>query len=109
MTIPDWYELGLLVLASWRTWHLLAEDDLFDRSRRWLTRLPTGWADGDRLPDRYRLRLAEFINCPYCFGFWIGLAWWGAFQIWEFGTLVVAVPFAISAGVIAGYKLLSSA
>lgn len=98
MTIPDWYELLLLALASFRIWRLVGEDDLFDRPRRWLVRLGPDWkSEGDSVPDGYRIRLAEFITCPWCLGFWITLAVWAMYQIWEFGTLVVAVPLAISA------------
>ena len=83
MSIPDWYILILLALASYRTWRLLAEDEILERPREWLI--------------GGRKRLAEFVVCPWCLGFWVALGWWGAWQIWEFGTEVVAVPLALSA------------
>ena len=39
MSVPGWYELLLLSLAAWRVFHLLAEDDILDRPRRYVTRL----------------------------------------------------------------------
>lgn len=85
----------LLTLAAWRTFQLISADDILDRPRRYVTaRLNETWND--------------FIDCPYCAGFWIAVAWWGAWQIWPHGTLVVAVPFAFSAGVIGAHKVLSS-
>lgn len=89
MNVPGWYALLLLALSAFRTWRLLAEDTILDRPRAALVRpLPKG---------------EEFILCPWCAGFWVSLAWWAAWQAWPHGTLVVAVPFAISAvvGVVA--------
>lgn len=95
MSVPEWWEAVLLALAAWRTFQLLAEDDILDRPRRYVTA---------RLSEKWEL----FIECPYCAGFWIAIAWWGAWQVWEFGTLVAATPWALSAGVIAAAKVLSS-
>lgn len=108
MSIPNWYELALLGLAAWRTFQLLAFDSILDKPRRYVTRLPQEWKDGDEIPKSYREYITLFIECPYCAGFWVALAWWGAWQIWPHGTLVVATVFALSALVIAGHKALSS-
>ena len=98
MNIPDWYVLILLALASYRTWRLLAEDDILDRPRNALLRLDPKWRkEGDPTGSDYRETLGNFISCPWCLGFWIVIAWWAAWQIWEFGTEVVAVPMALSA------------
>jgi hypothetical protein len=102
MSIPDWYELILLSLAAWRVFQLIALDDITDGLRRYVTRVSKTTNKAERET------LLLFIECPYCAGFWIALGWWVAFQIHEFGTLVAAVPFALSAGVIAGARLLSS-
>ena len=108
MNVPDWYEIILLSLAAWRVFQLIADDDILDRPRRYVTRLGSQWQkEGDATPSGYRFRLAEFITCPYCAGAWISLAWWGAWLIWPYGTVVAAVPFAISAGVVGAAKLLS--
>lgn len=102
MSVPDWYALVLLSLASFRTWRLLAEDDIMDRPRRYLTRLGD-WEEADEdkpsppWPAGYRVQVAKFINCPWCLGFWISLAWWGMWEWLPHETLVVASAAAISA------------
>jgi Flp pilus assembly protein TadB len=87
--IPTWYGTILLALAAFRTWRLLAEDEILDRTR-------------DRAAPEATKR-AAFIACAYCFGFWISLLWWLAFIAWPHWSVIIAVPFAISAlvGIIA--------
>ena len=106
MSIPNWWEFLLLSLAAYRTWRLLAEDTVLDTPRAWAVGL-SDWTEGQRTPSSYRAGLAEFLTCPACFGFWISLFWWAAFQQWSHGTVVVAVPLAISAVVIAVASLSS--
>lgn len=87
--VPSWWPFLLLALAAFRTWRLLAEDTILDGPRaRLVQRMPKG---------------EEFVTCPWCAGFWIALAWWLAWEAWPHGTLVAAVPLAISAivGVVA--------
>ena len=91
MRVPNWWEAILLIGAAWRTWHLIARDDI-------------------AAPLRSRIRsekLADFIDCPYCFGFWLAVAWWGAWQIWPHGTLVVGTSLMLSTGVVALSRLLT--
>ena len=98
MNIPDWYVLILLSLASYRTWRLLAEDEILDRPRNWLLKLDPKWREeGDPTGPDYREKLGNFLSCPWCLGFWITLGWWGAWQIDGFWTTVFAVPMALSA------------
>lgn len=97
MTIPDWWVFTLLGLAAYRTWRIVAVDDITEWPRRWVLRLPRKWKHGDKIPEKYREKWALFFLCPWCAGFWISLAWWGAWQEWPHGTVVVAVPLAISA------------
>jgi hypothetical protein len=107
MEIPNWYSLFLVSAAAWRTFQLISQDEILDRPRRWFMRLGDSWKkDGDPVPDNYRVQWALFILCPYCLGAWVGLAWWVAWQIDSFWTEVVAIPFVISAGVVALHKLL---
>ena len=73
---------------------LIAEDTILDGPRRYVT---------GKLDAKWEL----FIECPYCAGFWIGVVWWVAWLIWPYETLLVAVPWAISAGVIGASKILS--
>jgi hypothetical protein len=109
MNIPDWWETVILGLAAWRVFHLLAFDDILDRPRRYITRLGPKWEnEGDPVPSNYRVRLANFLVCPFCFGFWIALSWWGAWIIWPHETLVAGVPFMLSAALVAAHTFLSS-
>ena len=108
MNIPDWWETLLLFVAAWRMFHLIAEDDLLDRPRRYVTRLGSKWEkEGDPVPADYRIGLANWLTCPYCFGAWTVLAWWGVWLVWPHETLIAAVPWVLSAGVIATAKVLS--
>lgn len=101
MSIPGWFTFLLLALASYRTWRLLAEDDILNPLRNRLLRMENpDWEDApgkDWTGESYRAGLGAFIGCPWCLGFWVVLAWWGAWQVWEFGTEVAAVPMALSA------------
>lgn len=94
--IPNWWEVILLSLAAWRTFRLIAEDDILDRPRRWVLRLTPDWEDGDEPNDEYRFTWGEFITCPYCAGFWISLAWWGTWLLFPHAALLVAAPLAIN-------------
>lgn len=101
MTVPDWWAAVLLGLAAWRSWQLLAHDDILERPRRRLLRLGD-WEEGNLVyPPDYRIRLGEFIRCPYCAGFWVAVVWFAAYEVTQHWTLVVATPFALSVGVIA--------
>lgn len=108
MSVPDWYELLLLSVAAWRSWHLLAHDDIFDRPRRHVTRLGSEWTkDGDPTPKDYRLGLASWIECCYCSGAWMAIAWWVAWLIFPTEVMYATVPFALSTGVVALSAVLS--
>ena len=95
MAVPDWWQFLLLGLASYRTWRLLAEDTVLDTPRAWVVGL-SDWKEGQRTPSSYREKLAEFLTCPWCFGFWTAIGWWAAWQVFPHATLVLSVPFAIS-------------
>jgi hypothetical protein len=106
MTVPDWYQLLLLSLAAYRTFRLLSEDTILDGVRVRLVGLK-GWREGTPTPPGYRLRVAEFVTCAFCLGAWVSLGWWLAFQMWPHGTVVAAVPFAVSAAVVFVASVLS--
>ena len=108
MSVPDWWEALLLAAAAWRVFYLLAFDDIVDRPRRYVTRTPKSWKEGDSAPSTYLAWLGEFIECPYCLGLWVALAWWGAWQVWPSETLIAAVPLMLSAAVVAAHKALAS-
>lgn len=107
MRVPDWWSFLLLGVATWRSFQLLAFDDILERPRRWLVRLARDWEEGDDLPDGYRMKWALFITCPYCAGTWLATAWWVAFQISGKWTDIVASLVALWAMPIAGHKLLA--
>lgn len=92
--IPNWYELALLGLAAFRVWKLLGDDTILDTPRNALI----AWLDkgGNRAHARAQY-VSIMLECPWCAGFWISLAWWGAWALWPHGTLVAAIPFAVSA------------
>jgi hypothetical protein len=92
--VPSPFEAVLLALAAWRIWHLIALDDITDRPRRYVT-------EG-------RDKLLDFIECPFCMGFWVSLSWVGAFALWGEGTTWAALPFALNAVVIAMAHWLTS-
>jgi hypothetical protein len=71
--IPPIYQFGLLCLVAYRAWRLIAEDDILNRPRRWLLRLPQNWAEGDPRPKKYRNEWALFLTCPWCAGAWVSL------------------------------------
>ena len=80
--VPGVWAFALLALATFRTWKLLAEDTILDRPRAFLIRSEA---------------VSEFVSCPWCFGFWIALAWADAWINWPHGTLIATIPFALSA------------
>jgi hypothetical protein len=87
--LPGPWEFTLLALAAWRVWVLLAIDKVLDpvRDRLLFTK------GGDP-----RVALIDWVECPYCFGFWVVLGWWSCWMVTDW-TVVAAVPFALSATV----------
>jgi hypothetical protein len=85
----------ILVLGAYRLWMLIAKDTI---TQAWRTRL-LGYDDNgarNRWP-KPRRRLAEFVHCPWCAGFWISLAVAAAYWEWPHATRLALAPFAISA------------
>lgn len=95
MSIPSPWAFALLTLAAFRTWRLLAIDT-FPLVEKLRNRVIWKGPIGDQ---RIRFSLAEFLKCPYCLGAWVTLGWWGAWLAWPQGTVVAAVPFALSAAI----------
>jgi len=83
----------LLALAAWRTWHLLAKDDLTEPLR-----------------DRFLKNEAvlDFVECPYCLGAWVAGAWVFAFALWPDGVVWAALVFAVAAVPVFVNHMLSS-
>ena len=115
MKIPDWFQLVVLGLAAWRTFQLVAFDEILDRPRRWALRVGSEWQPGlnpqtkrpYEVPDDYRLKWGIWLTCPYCAGAWIAAIWWGAFELTPHWTMVFAILAALFCFPIAGHKLLS--
>lgn len=78
----NWLPFTVVALAAWRTYHLLALDDVTKPLRRMLV-------NGHK-------NLEEWIECPYCFGFWIALAWAGYVAVDETWAFWTALPFSLS-------------
>lgn len=89
--VPQPWEAIILVAAAWRTWVLLSRDAILDPLRDLIFLDPDGEPKNDKALD--------FLECPYCAGWWIALAWWGAWAATGW-TLVAAVPLALSAGLV---------
>lgn len=71
--VPTLFQFALLCLAAFRLWRLLSDDDILDRPRRWLMRLPRDWEEGKPIPVGYRNEWALFLTCPWCAGAWVSL------------------------------------
>lgn len=95
MSVPTWFELVLLSLATYRTWRLLALDTVLDPLRTRVYRYDPGLEP--ELQPGYRRRLDDFVGCGWCAGFWLAVGWWGAWLLWPRATLIAATPFALSA------------
>ncbi len=80
------WQFALVALAAWRTFHLLAYDTILNVWRR------------DYFFDNHPA-IESFVQCPFCLGFWVALAWVAAFWLEPHWTLIVAIPFAVSAAV----------
>lgn len=90
--IPEWWTFLLLALLAYRLWRIVGFNTISDGlrhrlqvtlARRWGTERAAYWID--------------MVECPWCAGFWIGLAVWGSWLIAPDWTVVLAVPFAVNA------------
>lgn len=91
MSVP--VQIAIISLAAYRVWRLIGADVILSPLRNRLTHRDTY----QHYPERYRRRLDEWLHCPWCLGFWISLAWWGAWYISPGRATTVAIPWAISA------------
>lgn len=83
-----WWAFLVVVLAAWRTWALISRDLILDRPR-------------DRWFKKGTMR-RDWLECPYCSGFWVATGWVGAWVAVDWpGTMwALALWWAASAGVI---------
>lgn len=82
MRTPSPWEAVLLAGAAYRLWRLAAEDDITEPLR---VMLPASTDD--------------FVECPWCLGFWITAGVWGSWQFRPDATVALAAPLALSAAV----------
>lgn len=102
--IPTPWTFVLLALASYRLTRLVGWDVITRPPRTAIIRrLEEGSAKqardrtkGRRLPG-YRPHLDDFVHCPFCQGWWTGLAVWGAWLLWPRFITIAAVPWALNA------------
>lgn len=85
MTPSPWV-FFLLAAAAFRCWWLLAHDVILDAPRY-------------RIARRWPRAVLDFAECPFCLGFWVALAWWGAWLWLNEWAAAAAAPFALSAAV----------
>lgn len=101
--VPGGWAFLLLALAAFRVTRLIGWDEITARLReRILIKRAGGVMDSVR-PRNVTLQrerdnmLTKLIKCPWCMGWWVGLAWWGAWLVWPNGTLIAATPWALAA------------
>jgi hypothetical protein len=92
--IPSWWQFALLALAAYRLTRLIGWDE-FPLAVHTRARL-TGeyWIGEEVWYDRPTL--AHLVSCPFCVGWWISLACYGAWQGDHKWTLIVLAPLAVS-------------
>lgn len=96
--IPDWWSFLLLALGTFRLTRLVGWDEfplvltlrdmLTGAVYKYRTEEPT---------EHKRPGVDHFIHCPWCVGFWIGLALYVVWLCAPRPTLYAVIPFALSA------------
>jgi hypothetical protein len=93
--IPSPWEFAILALGAFRLTRLLGWDT-FPPIVRLRARLLRERGDVGGVVWWERELLADLVNCPFCLGFWVSLACYGAWLLTEKWTLVALLPFALS-------------
>jgi hypothetical protein len=108
------WPLLIIALAIYSITRLITTDSIVDDMRDWFhARFPyegqnikigTPWpgrdrcqyiVTGDHLYVTVGSKLGELVKCPWCMGFWVALAVFGAFCFWPVATTFVLVPMAL--------------
>lgn len=93
--IPTPWEFALLALGAFRLTRLVGWDTLPPVARARARLLRTrGSPDG--VVWHERVLLGELVECPFCIGFWICLACYGAWLLAPTAALVVLTVLALS-------------
>ncbi len=134
MTAPDAWDFALLALFAFRATRLVGWDDLTAGLRaritlpdaeydQWIEVQHTAEQQGQTIlqyladerteilapltpPEGARWWAARLIRCPWCIGFWISIVVSLAYYAAPDGTVIVSIPFALSALVGLGAKWL---
>jgi hypothetical protein len=108
------WPLLILALGIYSITRLISIDSIIDRQRDWFylrfpregqtIKIGTDFPGRDRCQfivtgDHYYVtvghKLGELVSCPWCMGFWVSLALFGAFVFWPVTTTFVLVPLAL--------------
>jgi hypothetical protein len=105
------WPLLIVALGIYSITRLITKDSIVDRQRDWFfQRFPhEGFTTKIRpnpkrcsfivTGDHYYVtvghKLGELVHCPWCMGFWVSAAVFGAFILWPVGTTFVLVPMAL--------------
>jgi Protein of unknown function (DUF1360) len=102
--IPELWTFALLALAAFRLTRLIGWDVVTRPLREPLTgRQESGSAKQARDSHKGRRmqwhqeKLDDFIDCPFCVGFWTCVAVWVLWDAWPRWITFLAVPWALSA------------
>ena len=97
-------DLLILILAAWRLTSLLSSETgpfaILDRLR---------YAAGVRYDNQGipfgKNELAKGLVCPWCLSVWTGVAFGLAWLLWPAVTVFVALPLAVSGGVVVVHSI----
>lgn len=100
----------ILALAIYSITRLITIDSLVDRQRDWLLdRFPPLGRTQKKRPNEDRCSfivtgdhyyvtkghwIGELFSCPWCMGFWVSAAVFGAFILWPVAVTFLLVPLA---------------
>lgn len=93
--LDTWLIFVLVLLASARTFRLLAFDEVAEPFR-------TGYAKTvGILPDRLAVKMWEALECPWCAGYWWAAGWTITALAWHDAILWQMVAFSFAANYVA--------
>lgn len=95
MTIPAFLALVVVGLASYRVTRVVVADTISDSFRAWVwSRAYAREDDYDSLGDTdtravrrswWWEKAYQLVSCPFCFGWWVSLAFYAAWFHWHVG------------------------
>lgn len=93
------WQFVVVTLGAYRLWRIAARDTITEPVREAVTGYDDDEAPGltDAPRKTWRIYVSGLVRCPWCLGFWISLAVYGAWLLWPHATFYALTPFAISA------------